>query len=701
MKTRKWISALLCASMILAVPLPVSAGEITQQDEAVLESIQEENLDAQENATEGSVAEQSLETEVTDENSQEEIIPESEMTESIEPEQEEIVLESELTEESNPKPEETAPESEATEESDSEPEETIPESEATEESDPEPEETVPESEPTEESNPEPEETVLESEVTEESNSEQEEDIEKSDSEADKENTETSGETDAEKQEANEIEARAATALAIGPRETENNNSQGTADTIYPNQSVNGNISSNSDVDWYRVTLNSNCYISLTLSHSYIDHGGSHWTINLYNSNSELYSMSVSGTETSKRSCRMGLPRGTYYVEVRDGSWHSNINYNLRVNYVATNYWETETNNSIDTADSIATNKSVTGSLHKNSDSDYFKFSLGSDGYISLTLNHNYIDSGGNYWNIRLFKGSDGALLEEFNYQGNVSSQRSCRVGLPKGTYYVEVRDATWYSDVDYNLRVNYVAASYWETEANNSISTADNISPNVSVTGCLIKSNDTDYYKFSTGSNGYISLTLNHTYIDSGGNYWRIRLYRGTDTTLIEEFNYQGNITSQKSCRIGLPKGTYYIEVSDATWHSNFDYNLRVNYVADKSYETEINNTTSTADTIIKNVVSRGTLMANNDVDYYTFSLAAKCYVNFRLTHGYIDDNSKMFTLTVRNVNNAPVFEYSLTGRETGTNQGLVLPAGKYYVSITDANSHSTTPYGLLVQPII
>lgn len=719
MRTRKWISALLCASMILAVPLPVSAGEFTQENETALESIQEENLDAQENTAEGSVAEQSLETEVTDENSQEEITPESEITESIEPEQEEIVPESEPTEESNPKPEETAPESEATEEeSDPEKEETAPESEPTEGSNLEPEETVPESEATEESNPEQEETVSESEVTEESNPEQEEtvpeseateesnlgqeDIEKSASETDTENAEASGEADKEKQEVNEMEARAAVALAIGPRETENNNSQGTADTIYPNQSVNGNISSSSDVDWYRVTLNSNCYISLTLSHSYIDDGNGYWTMNFRNaSNSVTYDMTIAGTETSKRSCRIGLPRGTYYIQVSDNWKQSSINYNLRVNYVAVNYWETENNNSLSTADSISTNQSVTGSLPTGGDIDYYRFTLGSNGYISLTLNHQYIDDGNSYWRVRLFRGSDSSLLEEFTYQGNVASQRSCRIGLPKGSYYVEVSDEWKHSDVDYNLRVNYIAASYWETEVNDSFGTADAISPNVSVTGSLMKSNDTDYYKFTTGSNGYISLTLNHAYIDSSSNYWQIRLYRGSDTTLIEEFNYQGNIASQKSCRIGIPKGTYYLQVSDEWSHSDVDYNLRVNYVADKSYETEINNTASTADAITKNVVSRGTLMARDDVDYYTFSLAANCYVNFRLTHGYIDDNSRMFTLTVRNANNAPVLEYSLTGRETGTNQGLVLPAGKYYVSITDANSHSTTPYGLLVQSII
>lgn len=92
--------------------------------------------------------------------------------------------------------------------------------------------------------------------------------------------------------------------------------------------------------------------------------------------------------------------------------------------------------------------------------------------------------------------------------------------------------------------------------------------------------------------------------------------------------------------------------------------------------------------------------MTRDDEDYYTFSLGARCYVNFRLTHGYVDNGNDMFTLTVSNRNNVPVMTYSLTGKQTGTNQGVVLPAGKYYVKISSEWDHSTTPYGLVVEPV-
>ena len=363
-------------------------------------------------------------------------------------------------------------------------------------------------------------------------------------------------------------------------------------------------------------------------------------------------------------------------------------------------WEAEGNNSMSSADRIYPNASCYGYLSSYSDEDWFKFTIGSNGYISLTLNHEYINRNYPYWNVCLYD-QDGSEKYKLEVNGDITSQRSCRIGLPAGTYYVKVTKGTFHSDVNYNLRVNYVAAGYWETESNDSQSGADQISPNVSVTGSLMNYSESDYYKFETKSSGYISITLNHSYIDRSSNYWKLRLYRESDGSLLHEAYCQGNITSQKTCRIGLPAGKYLVQVTQGTFHSDMDYNLRVNYVADKTYETEKNDTPATADSITKNKVSRGTLMANGDQDYYTFTLKSKCYVNFRLTHGYIDDDWDYFHLTVSNKSNSPIMEYSLSGTELGLNKGMVLPAGKYYVKMTSSNRHSTTPYGILVQPII
>ena len=615
---------------------------------------------------------------------------------SIEPDSNSVPEENMISEE-NPVPEENSVPEEGTTESGTDiGENVVPEDNVTPEDNTLPENSV-----------NPEENIESEEITEENNGSNESgetlpEEEKNEDESKVEEEALHTEADPSEEQEKKRAAKMEEVKAAGRQwEAEGNNSMSSADRIYPNASCYGYLSSYSDEDWFKFTIGSNGYISLTLNHEYIEHNGTYWNVCLYSQDgSEMYTMGVNGDITSQRSCRVGLPAGTYYVKVREGTFHSDVNYNLRVNYVAADFWEREDNDNRNASDSISANKSVTGSIMNYDDEDWYKFTIGSKGYISLTLNHEYIEHNGTYWNVYLYK-QDGSEMYRMNVNGDITSQRSCRIGLPAGTYYIKVTRGTFHSNVNYNLRVNYVAAGYWETESNDSQSGADQIAPNVSVTGSLMNYAESDYYKFETKSSGYISITLNHSYIDSSSNYWKLRLYRALDGALLHEAYCQGNITSQKTCRIGLPAGKYLVQVTQGTFHSDMDYNLRINYVSDNSYETEKNDTIATADSITKNKVSRGTLMTNGDQDYYTFTLKSKCYVNFRLTHGYIDDDWDYFHLTVSNKSNSPIMEYSLSGTELGLNKGMVLPAGKYYVKVTSSNRHSTTPYGILVQPII
>ena len=287
-----------------------------------------------------------------------------------------------------------------------------------------------------------------------------------------------------------------------------------ADRIYPNASCYGYLSSYSDVDWYSFTIGSNGYISLTLNHEYEDNTSKCWDVCLYKQDgSEMHTMGVNGNITSVRSCRIGLPAGTYYVKVQKGYYHSSVNYNLRVNYVAADFWEREYNDTRNSSTLISPNKSVTGTIMNYNDEDWYKFTIGSNGYISLTLNHEYIDNTSTCWDICLYK-QDGSEMYKMGVNGHITSMRSCRIGLSSGTYYVKLKKGYYDSNVNYNLRINYVAAGYWESESNDTKNVADQIAPNVSVTASLMNYNDNDWYKFTTKSSGYISLTLNHSYME-------------------------------------------------------------------------------------------------------------------------------------------------------------------------------------------
>ena len=59
--------------------------------------------------------------------------------------------------------------------------------------------------------------------------------------------------------------------------------------------------------------------------------------------------------------------------------------------------EAEVNDTIQSANQIAVNTQITGSLSKSSDVDWYKFEVPQDGVISLTFAHDFVDSSYEYW----------------------------------------------------------------------------------------------------------------------------------------------------------------------------------------------------------------------------------------------------------------------------------------------------------------
>ena len=93
MKMRKWLSALLCAAIILTMPVSASAAEVNENETTVTEAAEEGNTDAQQDS---SVTEEPAKAE---ENGQEDVTLETEQetettveTEKEEAEENEEVL---------------------------------------------------------------------------------------------------------------------------------------------------------------------------------------------------------------------------------------------------------------------------------------------------------------------------------------------------------------------------------------------------------------------------------------------------------------------------------------------------------------------------------------------------------------------------------------------------------------------------------
>jgi hypothetical protein len=245
----------------------------------------------------------------------------------------------------------------------------------------------------------------------------------------------------------------------------------TVRTIDINQTYSDNLSNKSEVDQFTFTISKPGEVSLDFTHENLlnpnnPHG---WVFTLLNSNmDELTSYNSDYNSTKTTSCDIGLPAGTYYVKISVYgpnllySTYSSVSYGLKVNYTENTNWETEFNDSAATADNLPMDTTINGSLMLLTDIDYYKFSLDTDGKVSLYFTHENLlsQNNPNGWVFTLLN-SNMDELASCNSDYNSTKTTSRDIGLPAGTYYVKISVYdpnllySTYSSVSYGLKVNY------------------------------------------------------------------------------------------------------------------------------------------------------------------------------------------------------------------------------------------------------
>ncbi|MCM3391508.1 MULTISPECIES: hypothetical protein [Cytobacillus] len=71
---------------------------------------------------------------------------------------------------------------------------------------------------------------------------------------------------------------------------------------------------------------------------------------------------------------VGLPAGTYYIKIENYSGAIGVNYEFKVQYTQSNYYEKEFNDSLTAANAIELNKVYAGMLRRYDDKDFYIYS---------------------------------------------------------------------------------------------------------------------------------------------------------------------------------------------------------------------------------------------------------------------------------------------------------------------------------------
>ena len=241
---------------------------------------------------------------------------------------------------------------------------------------------------------------------------------------------------------------------------------------------------------------------------------------------------------------------------------------------AANAHETESNDTMATANALSLNTAITGNVYESTDRDFYVFNLSEDGYVTLRFTHAMLSEGEWTVEIRDVKSTVYYTMDSGCVDTDLSS---LKYGLPAGKYYIVVARTPWgdWSDTDYTLTVNFTASRTFETEFNASYAEADALPLNTAMQGNLCKSSDEDYYAFDLAEDGYVTLHFAHEMLSEGE--WTVKIKDVKDTVY---YTLESDCTdiNLSSPRCGLPAGRYYIVVSRTPWGdwSDVEYTLRV-----------------------------------------------------------------------------------------------------------------------------
>jgi len=425
------------------------------------------------------------------------------------------------------------------------------------------------------------------------------------------------------------------------------------------------LSSSPDIDYYVVTVGAEGVLGLVFNRAATTYSGN-YVIQVEDLNGN-----VMESFWNTASINVGIPQaGSYYVRI--SSWYSSPTYEISYDLTVTQTlggsagYESEPNDTRETADILTLGASIAGGLLSVSDLDYYAVTVSAEGVLNLTFDRTSPS-------FRL-ENANGAVLAAYS---SVFGVQDFHIGVPDaGTYYVRVASPT-YSPYLLAASETIGSSAGYESEANDARGIANALTLGTTIHGQLSSGADLDYYTVHFDQEGVLDLTFDGIKY----KYWSIRL-EDAGGTLLSSYVSSGDL--QTSLHFGIPQaGTYYVNVSAAyaSDYSSALYGLTVAQTSGSSagYESESNNARDVADTLALGSSIEGGLSSASDVDYYAVTVGVDGVLNLTL--------DQAFVLQLEDTNGTALAVYSWASVQNPspgvqTYHVGVSEAGTYYVRI-------------------
>lgn len=246
-------------------------------------------------------------------------------------------------------------------------------------------------------------------------------------------------------------------------ETELNDTPETADEIAVNTEKVGALterSDRSDRDWFVFTMERDGFVVIDFIHEALSDDKDGWNISVIAADGRVAYNTVSDrNQPVLQSPSIGLTAGTYHIRIdSDNLYHSSIVYRLILLTVESSGWETEPNNTIETADAVEVGSTVNGTMIEmgtDFDKDYFAIDVPTAGTFSLAFGHIIVNEAG----------KEGWIVSVLDAEGNILDTLSSDWDSPADVLTLDVDAGTYYILVETGLYFNsgrYVFATSLE-----------------------------------------------------------------------------------------------------------------------------------------------------------------------------------------------------------------------------------------------
>lgn len=242
--------------------------------------------------------------------------------------------------------------------------------------------------------------------------------------------------------------------------------------------------------------------------------------------------------------------------------------------------------------------------------------------------------------------------------------------------------------------VSLTAHAASESEPNNTRGSATAIAVGEAVTGQMESTSDTDWYSFEITQQGYFYLDFEvdkYATESQINNGWDLEVYTSDGQNMIYQWTgFKDNFTSKK---MPYEPGQYYIKIKNDWSLSgyapvNVGYSITVHEQAATGWESEFNSTRKTANPIPTDTNTIYATVGKNDKDgdWFSFGVATRSIVTIDLRYdGRATSDERGNGLSVELFKeNETTARSSATGRTEDYTVSVSVPAGQYYIHVSD-----------------